>query len=160
MSEPIQIRRAIAADLPVVARLAAELVRMHHAVDPRRFFLAEDVEGGYRWWFGRELERPEEALIFVALLDGEIVGYAYGTFEERDWNMLLDEFGAVHDLFVAEEARRHGVGARLLAALIAAVEAESVTRIVLSTMVSNENAQRLFRAHGFRPTMLEMTRGG
>jgi ribosomal protein S18 acetylase RimI-like enzyme len=31
--------------------------------------------------------------------------------------------------------------------------------VVLSTMVSNVGAQRLFEACGFRPTMLELTRG-
>jgi hypothetical protein len=31
-------------------------------------------------------------------------------------------------------------------------------RVLLSTMVGNETAQHLFRATGFRPTMLEMTR--
>jgi RimJ/RimL family protein N-acetyltransferase len=31
-------------------------------------------------------------------------------------------------------------------------------RIVLSTMVANHAAQRLFARYGFRPTMLEMTR--
>src|SRR6185295_2229983 len=108
-------------------------------------------------WFARELERPA-AVVLVALQRAELVGYAYGALEARDWNLLLDQHGAIHDLFVAEPARRGGVGAQLLDALIRELEALGAPRIVLGTMVSNERAQRLFRARGFRPTLLEMTR--
>lgn len=157
MGTELEIRRAKKSDLTKVAALAGELVRMHAAQDPRRFLLVEDVEGGYRWWFGRELAR-EDAVLLVAVRGDAIVGYAYGTREERDWNMLLDEHGAVHDIYVDTSARREGVGAKLLDAMIAALEEKQCVRIVLSTMVGNESAQALFRAHGFRPTMLEMTR--
>jgi ribosomal protein S18 acetylase RimI-like enzyme len=155
----VEVRRATSEDLPQVAALAGELVRMHRAQDPRRFMLVDDVEGGYRWWFSRELAR-EEAVLLVAARGAEIAGYAYGTREGRDWNMLLDEHGAIHDIFVAAPARRGGTGAALLNAMIRELEAMGCPRIVLSTMVTNEPAQALFRAHGFRPTMLEMTRGG
>ena len=80
--------------------------------------------------------------------------------EDRDWNLLLDRHGVVHDIFVAERARRLGAGAQLLDALLRELEALGAPRIVLYTMVSNENAQRLFRSRGFRPTMLEMMRSG
>ena len=42
--------------------------------------------------------------------------------------------------------------------MVARLEALGAPRVVLSTMVGNEAAQRLFRQCGFRPTMLEMTR--
>jgi ribosomal protein S18 acetylase RimI-like enzyme len=44
--------------------------------------------------------------------------------------------------------------------MIAALVTAGAPRVVLSTMVGNAAAQELFRACGFRPTMLEMTRGG
>jgi len=151
------VRRARVDDLPAAARLAGELVRMHHAVDPDRFFLVDKVEEGYAWWFGRELER-DTARILVADIEGAIVGYAYGTLEERDWNLLLDEHGAIHDVFVAEASRKSHVGERLVRALVGELEALGAPRIVLGTMVQNTPAQRLFEKCGFRPTMLEMTR--
>lgn len=151
------VRRATPDDLPRAAALAAELVRQHHAVDPGRFMLVDGVEAGYERWFRHELGH-EQARILVAELHGEIVGYAYGTLEARDWNLLLDEHGAIHDVLVAEPARRGGTGRRLVEALIAELEALGAPRIVLSTMVGNHSAQRLFAACGFRPTLLEMTR--
>lgn len=132
---------------------------MHHDVDAARFLLPDDVERGYAHWFGRELKR-REAVVLVAERGGAIVGYAYGTLEGRDWNALLDHHGAIHDIFVAESERGRGTGKRVLEAIIAELEGLGAPRIVLSTMVSNTAAQRLFASAGFRATMLEMTRGG
>ncbi|MCL2448179.1 MAG: GNAT family N-acetyltransferase [Polyangiaceae bacterium] len=98
------------------------------------------------------------AVVLVAYRDELCVGYAYGTLEERDWNMLLDAHGALHDVFVTEVARRGGLGRRLVMAMVDELTRLGAPRVVLSTMVGNEAAQRLFRGCGFRPTMLEMTR--
>jgi ribosomal protein S18 acetylase RimI-like enzyme len=159
MVHAIHIRRALSADLDGASLLAARLVRQHHQVDPGRFFLPDNVEQGYAGWFRHELGR-REAVILVAVATEGIVGYAYGTLEGRDWNLLLDRHGAIHDIFVADGARGRGTGLRLMQAIIAELEALGAPRLVLSTMVGNENAQRLFERVGFRRTMLEMTRGG
>lgn len=154
----IEIRPATKTDLPQVSRLAGELVRMHHATDPARFMLSPNVESGYAWWFERQLGN-DRAVILVAAKGATIVGYAYGSKQERDWNMLLDEHGALHDVYVDASERRNGVGKTLVLAMIERLEKMGCARIVLSTMVSNEAAQKLFSSCGFRPTMLEMTRG-
>lgn len=152
------VRPAKKEDLARVSKLAGQLVRMHHATDSKRFMLSPNVESGYAWWFDKQLSNPE-AVILVAEKDGKIVGYAYGSKEERDWNMLLDEHGALHDVFVDESERRSGAGKMLVLAMIERLEKLGCERVVLSTMVQNETAQKLFAACGFRPTMLEMTRG-
>jgi RimJ/RimL family protein N-acetyltransferase len=154
----IVVRAATPADLPRIAEMAGELVRMHHAVDPARFLLPERVEEGYAWWLERELAR-EGAVVLLATMSDEIVGYAYGTREGRDWNALLDEHGAIHDVFVAAKARRGGAGRQLVNGMIDELTRRGAPRIVLSTMIANEPAQKLFAVCGFRPTMLEMTRG-
>jgi len=157
MTGDVHVRPAGPRDVEAIARLAGELVRMHHAADPARFLLVDRVEEGYAQWLSRELGRPAAVLI-VATHSERVIGYAYGAVEGRDWNLLLDAHGAVHDVFVADDARRAGAGRKLVDAMIAALERLGAVRIVLSTMVANEAAQRLFRSRGFRPTMLEMTR--
>jgi ribosomal protein S18 acetylase RimI-like enzyme len=158
MTHDLHFRRAVAADAERLGELGGQLVRMHQAVDPRRFFVEPGVERGYARWLGGELQR-DTAVVLVAEAGGEIVGYAYATLEGRDWNMLLDDHAALRDVFVAEGRRRQGVGGHLLDAMLAELERLGATRIVLSTMTGNEEAKRLFASRCFRPTMLEMTRG-
>jgi GNAT superfamily N-acetyltransferase len=178
MAEPGNtiVRRARAADLPAVSRLAAALVRQHHAWDGQRFLLVEPVEDGYQWFFSREIKR-KGALILVAeepvppaaaepegktlAADrggtARIVGYAYATLEGRDWNDLLDACGKLNDLFVAPEARRRGVARALVTEAFAWFREGNAPRVVLLSAWRNPDAHAFFEALGFRRTMLEMT---
>ncbi len=153
----IRIRPATPDDAGALGRMGAELARLHHAFDPERFMLPDDIEAGYRWWLGRELQ-SDEAVVLVAELAGEVVGYAYGRLEARDWNALLDACGVLHDLWVDERARRTGAGAQLTEAALRRLGELGAPRVVLSTAAKNESAQRLFARLGWRPTMIEMTR--
>jgi ribosomal protein S18 acetylase RimI-like enzyme len=153
----VRVRRATANDIPGAAELAGRLARMHHTTDPERFFLPERVVEGYSWWFERVI-KDAEAVLLVAEVGDALAGYTYGALEERDWNLLLDAHGAIHDVYVADDRRRHGVGRALLGAIIAELEGLGAERILLSTMPSNLPAQELFASFGFRVTFLEMTR--
>jgi ribosomal protein S18 acetylase RimI-like enzyme len=157
MSDEPAIRRARIPDLRRVSEFAGELVRLHHTTDTQRFFLPDRVEEGYASWLRREL-RNKNAVVLVAERHSELAGYAYGTIEARDWNALLDEHGAIHDVFVTSTGRRAGIGKLLVEGISRELESLGASSIVLSTMVGNEAAQRLFQGCGFRPTMLEMTR--
>jgi GNAT superfamily N-acetyltransferase len=153
------VRRARPEDLPAVSRLAAALVRQHHAWDQQRFMLIEPIEDGYQSFFSREITR-KGALILVAEdagADAPIVGYSYATLESRNWNDLLDACGKLNDLFVAAEARRHGVARALVTETFSWFRERKATRAVLLTAWRNPEAHAFFEALGFRRTMLEMT---
>lgn len=155
--EPITVRAATSDDLDALGALAGALVRFHHGLDPRRFMLVPDVEQGYRWWLEREISNPAVMLLVAANPGGDVVGYAYGREEPRDWNRLLDRHGELHDILVRDDARRHGAGRKLLDAMVAAMRARGIDRVVLQTAVANAAAQGLFHDAGFKPTMIEMT---
>src|SRR4051794_2377467 len=107
------IRPMRKADLDAVSKLAGQLVRQHHGFDAKRFLLTEDPEGGYAWWFAKQLKDGETVLL-VAESEGAIAGYFYGGLMERDWARLLDAHGAVHDIFVDPRFRRRGIASELM----------------------------------------------
>ncbi|MGI5861098.1 MAG: GNAT family N-acetyltransferase [Myxococcales bacterium] len=152
-----EIRSPSRQELPAVALLAAKMVRVHHSFDPDRFFITEAIEPGYERFLASELQNPQ-AVLLAAYLDGRVVGYAYGRIEPRDWAMLLDTHGALHDLFVDESARGQGIGRRLVTEAVRRLESLGAPRVVLYAAWPNEGAQRLFESLGFRRTMVEMTR--
>ncbi|MDC0680679.1 GNAT family N-acetyltransferase [Sorangium atrum] len=159
MTPSITARPAKREDMPEVACFAADLVRLHHALDPHRFLCLEPLEPGYERWLTSELDNPSATIVVAEKGGAEptLVGYAYGRREPRDWNSLLDACGALHDIYVAEPARRLGAGAILLEAVIARLHALGAPRVVLHTATQNAAAQRLFERFGFRRTMIEMT---
>ncbi len=157
MADDVRVRPVEATDLEEVGKMAGELVRYHHALDSHRFLLVEGVEKGYARYFASQLGE-KRTLILVAERAGRLAGYAYARLEERDWNMLLDAHGALHDIYVVPGERRNGVASRLMDEVVKRLATLGAPRIVLSTAVQNEAAHRLFERHGFRRTMLEMTR--
>jgi ribosomal protein S18 acetylase RimI-like enzyme len=154
----LTVRKMTEADLTAAGKMGADLIRLHHAWDDKRFFTVDNPDSGYRWFLGTQLKNPETVLL-VADIDGTVAGYLYGSIEERDWQLLLDAHGAVNDVFVDERFRKQGTGAALMKAGIEALEKLGAKRIVLSSATPNTQAQKLFESLGFRRTMVEMTRG-
>jgi len=155
---PVLIRPAGADDLPVLGRLGAMLVRMHHDFDPLRFIEAvPEMERLYADFLGRQLADPA-ADVLVAERGGEVIGYAYAAMVPHDYMALRGPAGVLNDILVDPVHRGQGIGRLLLDAALAALRARGAPRVVLSTAQRNENAQRMFERAGFRRTMIEMTR--
>jgi len=148
----------VPADLPIIGRLGALLVRMHHDLDPKRFIEASpQTERAYASFIGSQLEDPS-MIVLVAEQDGMVAGYSYSGIEGRDYMSLRGPAGVLHDIVVDPAHRGRGVGRILLDATLAALKARGTPQVVLSTATGNESAQRLFERAGFRRTMIEMTR--
>jgi ribosomal protein S18 acetylase RimI-like enzyme len=156
------IRAALASDVPALARLGARLARMHHRLDPARFFLNEDLEAGYAWWLEKERRSPK-AVVLAAVRSPRrgterVVGYAYGRMEARDWNTLRERCGVGIDVMVETRERGRGTGRALVLELCARLEAMGAPRVVIQAAAANKAARRFFAALGFRDTMTEMAR--
>lgn len=160
--ETFTIRAMTASDLPAASKLAAKLVEMHHALDPNRFLHLPNAAAGYARYFAGELKSNDVVLVVAertAPGEGEpIVGYAYARLEPRSYNELLDACGKLHDVYVDEVARGHGLGAKLVREAVRRLTEKGAPRVLLLTAIQNEAAQHMFEKLGFRTTMLEMTR--
>jgi ribosomal protein S18 acetylase RimI-like enzyme len=158
MSPDPAVRRATLADLPVLGRLGASLVRLHYAFDPGRFMApVPDAENGYAWFLGSQLSSPD-AIVLVAERGGHIAGYLYAGVEPRSWQDLREEAGLIHDVMVEEGDRSSGVASALVEHAIEWFKERGVGLVVLHTAQQNEPAQHLFARLGFRRTMVELTK--
>ena len=72
----------------------------------------------------------------------ELVGFAF---------VMVNDNNAAHltTIGVAPEHRRRGIGARLLQHVEEALRHKEISTIMLEVRVSNENAQHLYRQHGY-----------
>ena len=152
----VTIRAATASDREPLGRFGGALMRQHHADDPKRFIGADHPEAAYGRFLVSQISNPN-SLVMVAEHSGAVVGYVYADVESTNWMELRGPCGVVHDLYVDEAARRLGAGRQLLRAAIEWVRSNGRSQVVLLTKTRNEHAHHLFKAIGFRPTMIEMT---
>ncbi|MGH7505710.1 MAG: ribosomal protein S18-alanine N-acetyltransferase [Longimicrobiales bacterium] len=89
----------------------------------------------------RGLLRRTDAELLVAETEGGLVGYAACWF-------VVDQ-GELGNVAVAVTWRRRGVGARLVAAVLARAAERGVRELFLEVRPSNAGAQRLYQRFGF-----------
>ncbi|HVR38094.1 MAG TPA: GNAT family N-acetyltransferase [Thermoanaerobaculia bacterium] len=151
------IRKAEPRDLEALGQLGAMLMRTHHDFDPQRFLApGRGSSRGYASFLGDVLDSPD-GCIFVAERDGLIAGYVYAALEPLSWKELRGPAGFIHDIAVAEDARRSGIATKLMHVAIDWLRERGAPRVILWTAAPNETAQALFHDLGFRDTMQEMT---
>lgn len=155
------VRPARPDDVPEAAKLAADLVRLHHRFDPARFMCIEPVEAGYARFLRTQID-VAGVVFLVAVTKAEdrepVIGYTLASLEGRDWSDLRDACGKIHDVYVDPSFRGRGIAKRLVEDTVARLTAQGVPRVVLMTAWPNDGARALFESLGFRPTMIEMTR--
>jgi [ribosomal protein S18]-alanine N-acetyltransferase len=127
-SNPPAVRRATAADIPVMRRLWDEF----------------SAEGHYTPYppspFDPALVRDHVALI--AEEDGEVVGTVYA-------NLSTTHFGYVFGVYTVPEARGRGVGRALMRAIAEHLRNEGREYVVLSVDTPNEGAREFYDRLGF-----------
>jgi GNAT superfamily N-acetyltransferase len=154
----LTIRRARPSDAKTLGKLGAALMRAHYALDQQRFLAAgEDAERGYSQFLSSQIDE-DDAIVLVAEVDGQIIGYVYAGLEPMSWKELRGPAGFIHDVLVEDDGRGAGAGTALIAQAIAWLRDRGAARVMLWTADRNERAQRLFARLGFRRTMIEMTR--
>ncbi len=83
----------------------------------------------------------EAARFFVAMCGEEIAGYAGMLFAA--------DLGNICNIAVFPEYRRHGIGRRLVSALINSAEELGISELTLEVRESNEPAKALYASFGF-----------
>ena len=135
----VTVRPAVEADAPVILAFIRELAVFENEPDAVKATEADLRRDGWG-------ERPVfEAMI--AELDGAPVGFALTFRNYSTWEGRHGIF--VEDLYVRPDARRHGVGRRLLAAVARRAVEQGCRRVDLNVLDWNP-ARGFYAALGFR----------
>lgn len=128
---------------PQLAPFAADAVSW---ANRRRQYL--DVLAGA--WFG-----------FIARDGGADIGYLLCAQRPMQWNATFAVPASLWELvtlFVREDRRGQGVGAKLLAAMDEAIAQSEVQTKLIGCIPDNRSAVALYKARGYLPTWLMLTR--
>ena len=140
-------RLAAQRDLDRVAALWTGITVYHEPLDPV-FRMRRDAGGELRELL-RALGRNPDAAIFVYEEGGDLQGLCIVRIDRSPPIMEETERAEITDLGVREDARRRGIGTRLVDEAIAWARVGGVGRVEVQVASANATAQAFWRARGF-----------
>jgi ribosomal protein S18 acetylase RimI-like enzyme len=135
----VKVWNAQADEAPVVARLMCEFRDWWGYREPSDAEMLVSVE--------RLLASPDADYLLAAPDGGEPSGVCQLRYRYGVW--LSAEDCCLEDLYVREEARRHGLGRALVDAALERARARGCRRIELDANEGNEAAVKLYSSFGF-----------
>lgn len=149
---PILARPARVEDTAALKAIWLQFMREHERCD-RSFALADD--GLLRWEeMVLELMGRDDTFVFVAQSEQEILGFCLGWTARNPNIYKVVEIGFLSELAVTPQARRKGVGRRLMQQARAWFGRQGLQQFQLSTAVWNDEAQKFWTALGGRPLLV------
>jgi ribosomal protein S18 acetylase RimI-like enzyme len=160
MAEAV-VRPAAEGELAEIARMYEDL-DAHYRQFPYHFPLIENLGQAWLDSFRRTLGRFSQ--LFVAELDGNIVGFSLGRLKRVAHYRGSYLVGEISDVWVHPGARRLHIGEVLNLQTIAWLGNQGAESVEVQVLEGNEPIQHLYRKLGFQPELrqlrLSMETGG
>ena len=146
----MRIRRAVVEDVGALAALHEEVHRIHVEARPEQFQNA--AEGVLKQRF-REWLVDRDAKVWVAEIDGNVVGYAVQLLRHREPHPIVRErtWWEIDNLGVAAAHRNRGIGTALIQTIVEDARQTGIPDVELSSWAFNTAAHRVFERAGFTP---------
>lgn len=134
----ITIRQAVLSDIDALASLFDNY---------RQFYGRASDVGAAREFLTARFNRGE-SVVFIAHEDNTPVGFVqlYPGFS----SVSLARTFVLNDLFVRERWRRSGIASQLMAAAVEFAKSSGAVRLSLSTAITNETAQAVYKSSGWK----------
>jgi diamine N-acetyltransferase len=153
----VVVRRATVEDAEAVTALHGYLHRMHTEAHPDVFTVFDPALTRRRF---ERLLADDDALIWIAEVEGEPVGFASATLKHQEASDTVREDRAlhVHELAVAPQARRAGAGRALMQAVEDCARSLQLTSVSLNTWLFNTEARGFYERLGYQRLNMQMRR--
>ncbi len=161
----MEIRSAIAADIPAVLPMVAKICALHEQWDPAKYGFLENPAQRYDRWLGGRVNDPRSVFLVADRGNAEqafsapsasIVAFLIGTAETEIPIYRIKEFGFIHDLWVEPEYRHEGIARQMAMLAVERFREMGMKQVRLDTAAANDAARALFVACGFRISSIEM----
>jgi ribosomal protein S18 acetylase RimI-like enzyme len=152
--EQLRIRRAGHKDLEALLDLWEEMMAYHAQLDAR-FRPTADGRQHFRR-IVQEWMTDDACSVWVAEVDGRLVGYTIGRLAENPPVLEPLFVGHVSDICVAPAWRRQGIAGQLFSAVRGWLRQQGVTSVQLHVATQNPAAQAFWLEMGFSPFMTRM----
>jgi GNAT superfamily N-acetyltransferase len=142
----VEIRAACSSDAAAIARAHVDSWRTtYRGIAPDNFLAALSYEQRERMWRGILSPVSGSPFVYVAEAPGaQIVGFASGG-PARDAN--LDYRGELYAIYLLQDQQRHGLGRRLIVALVQQLIEAGMTSLLVWVLADNP-ARKFYEALG------------
>jgi ribosomal protein S18 acetylase RimI-like enzyme len=160
-----RIVKGSASDVPSLEPLWVAVHRAHVASMPELAPYVSDAEtwAERRALYEQAFAKPDTVLL-LAFEGDALIGYALAHVLAVEETWIPDTWrtgpriAEVESLSVLPEYRGQGVGTALMDELDGEIAALGVDDVIVGALAGNEDALRLYRRRGFRPTWLYLSR--
>ncbi|MFM8394496.1 MAG: GNAT family N-acetyltransferase [Acidobacteriota bacterium] len=168
MENEVRIRAAAADDAPGIGRLARELIRWEHSINPE---IGEPTPwAGSPTEIRRQMEQPGTMFI-LAERKGVIVGYVKAVIHDQGKRRSLvrrlfellgrrprpnfsASGGLIPGIFVCAEERGAGLGQQLSRAAEEWLRSQGVSRVYIHVLQKNDQALSFWDGNGYAPVTI------
>lgn len=144
------VRKARLADVPVLLEFEQGLIKAERPMDPNL------KEGKISYYDVREFITADDAELFVAELDGELVASGYAKKMKDRTYLKHTHYAYLGFMFVPPKHRGNGYINLVLDALIAWAKDRGLNEIKLDVYSANEPALKAYKKAGFINYMTNM----
>jgi GNAT superfamily N-acetyltransferase len=142
------VRRGRRDDAADAARLWVASAEEHTAYDPI-YATSPDARNTMRRFLA-DLTSSSQSFLFVAVLEGETIGFISGELREGSPTFHPRTWASVDDVYVVPEYRSLGVGRALLENVESWARERNASGISLQVAAANGRGRKFYKTLGFR----------
>ncbi len=143
----LTIRKCDKRDESAVVKLNLNFMQEVMAENPYWTSLEIPTEEEMKNILREALTMPENILIFVGEIDGNVIGYANTWTVYSIWSR--GKSLTIDDLYIALPYRKNGIGQKMMEYLMSFAKENGYRRVQLHAELNNERAHSLYRKLGF-----------
>lgn len=151
----MNIRRAENRDLDAINKLLRQVLMVHHKGRPDIF---KPYAKKYKDKELLEIIADDNRPVFVAEVNGQVVGYVFCIFQQYVDNDILTDIKTLYidDLCVDETCRGMHIGKGLYEYVLTYARESGFYNVTLNVWSANENALKFYEKMGLKPQKIGM----